>query len=411
MANNISNIKDVGSIISKMAAAMLEDNVQFLKTVEKEPESVWQGTNGYNAGDTININKPARFTLGTGNDITSSIQDVVEERVPLALTNQRNIPISLDSAEIATDLALKSWAKRILEPMMSNMAQTIEAECLALAQDAVGNVVGTPGSTAFDTATMAAARAKLRKNLAPIGYEEYALLNSDAMASAIDARKGLFQSSEEISKQYKKGYIGSADGFTYLENNLLPTHTNGNDVTGVAVNGATLEGATTLNVNGLTVTTGTVAKGSTFTIANVFRVHPITKDVTAGLQEFVVTEDATANGAGEATLSISPAIYAGSNGLQNVSALPVDTAALTFTGTADQSFISNMVYCGKAFRFASVPLVTPGGTDMASTSTVNGFTVRVVRDYDINTDRLIMRADVLYGFTTVRPEWAVRVVA
>ena len=35
MANNITNIKDVGSVISKMAAGMLEDNVQFLKNDEK----------------------------------------------------------------------------------------------------------------------------------------------------------------------------------------------------------------------------------------------------------------------------------------------------------------------------------------------------------------------------------------
>ena len=306
MANNITNIKDVGSVISKMAAGMLEDNVQFLKNVDKEPESVWQGTNGYNAGDTININKPFRPRTGKGADITGDIQDGVEERVPLALSNQSRQAISLTTAEIATDLALKSWAKRILEPMMSAIAQDIESECLQIAQDSVYNSVGVPGSNSFDVDTMGQARAVLMENLCPTGMGKYALLNSRAMNSATTARSGLFQSSEEISKQYKMGYIGTADGFTYLENNLLPQHTNGNDVSGVAVNGTTLEGATTLNVNGLDATTGTVTKGTTFTIDGVFQVHPITKAVYGNLQKFVVLADATANGAGEATLSISP---------------------------------------------------------------------------------------------------------
>ena len=55
---------------------------------------------GYNSGDTIYINKPARFTVGTTADITSSIQDVVEEKVALVLDIRKVIAVSLTSADI-----------------------------------------------------------------------------------------------------------------------------------------------------------------------------------------------------------------------------------------------------------------------------------------------------------------------
>ena len=32
----------------------------------------------------------------------------------------------------------------------------------------------------------------------------------------------------------------------------------------------------------------------------------------------------------------------------------------------------------------------------------------MIRDYDISTDQFPCRSDVLYGFATLRPEWAIR---
>jgi hypothetical protein len=412
MANAINNIKDVGSIVSKMSAGMLEDQFQFIKTVDKEEQSSFGQTNGFNHGDTINISKPARFEMGTSADITSSIQDVTEEKVPLVLDKQRNIPIALTSSEIATDLSLKSWANRILKPAMSRLAQGIEAECLELASDAVYNSVGSAGSTAFDPDTMLSARERLMKNLCPFDGDTYALLDSTAMRSAVNARKGLFNGTKTITKQNRTGAMEFGDGFKYLENNLLPLHTNGNDVAFEVRTTVSTEGETSIVVEGLTTTTGTVTKGTVFTIAGVNAVHGITKEDLGYEQQFTVTADATADGTGYATLSVSPAIYtSASAGLQNVTAFPADGDTITPVGAASTAYTQNLAYHKSAFRFVSVPLVTPNGTHMSSQSTVNGITVRAVQDYDVNTDKLIMRLDVLYGFATVRPEWAARITA
>jgi len=410
MANVINNITDVATVISTLAAGMLADNVQFIKSVDKEPESSFGQVNGYNVGDTINISKPARFTVGTNVDITSDIQDVKEEKTPLVLNGIAPIGVSLTSAEIATDLGLSSWAKRVLKPAMSRIAQSVESACLTTAKNAVYNSVGTGGSTVFDTNTMLSAATILQNNLVPTSDDLYALLNPTACQSAVNARKGLFQSSEEITKQYKNGTMGIADGMAYLRNNLLPVQTNGNDIVFEVRTTVATQGQATLVVEALTTTTGTVKKGTVFTVAGVLSLHPITKISSGIVQQFVVTADATADGSGYATLSISPAMYT-TGTLANIATFPQDGDAITPVGGVSTSYAQQLVYAPSAFRFVSVPLVLPGGVDMAAQSTVDGITVRAVRDYDVLKDIMIMRLDVLYGFSVVRPEWACRITS
>ncbi len=409
MTQTINTVKSATTIISKMAAGMLEDEFQFLKTIDKEESGSFSQVNGYNPGDTINISKPAIFTVGTTADVTGTIQDVIEQKVPLALDKTRNVAVNLTSAEIATDLSLKSWANRILKPAVSALAQSIEAECLVLAKNATYQSVGTGGSTTFDTNTMLSARSKLKQSLVP-GTELFALLNSSATQSASNARKGLFNNQAELAKTYKSGTIGAADGFTYLENNLLPLQTNGNDIVFEVRTTVSVQGSTSLVVEALTTTTGTVTAGTVFTVAGVYAVHPITKVNTGILQQFVSTTSVTADASGYATLVVSPAMYT-TGSQQNIASFPQDGDAITPVGGVSTSYYQNFTYAPSAFRFASAPLVLPDGTDMASQSTVNGITVRVIRDYLPLTDKMLMRIDVLYGFAAVRPEWACRVTA
>jgi hypothetical protein len=237
-------------------------------------------------------------------------------------------------------------------------------------------------------------------------------LNSESGAAAVDARKGLFQSSNEIAEQYKMGMIGRADGFDWYENELVNVHTNGNDVAFEVRTTVSTEGATSLVVEGLTTTTGTVKKGTVFTIAGVYAVHPVTKAQYSNLQQFTVTADATADGSGYATLSISPAIYtSASAGLQNVSGFPQDGDAITPVGAASTSYAQNLMFHKNAFKMVSVPLIMPRNAEVAAQETVDGITVAVIRDFDVLQRRMITRLDFLGGLSAVRPEWACRVTA
>jgi len=412
MANTFNTLKNAPGVVAALAAKMLEDKVQFCKTIDKADESDYDGKNGYNAGDTIFISKNARFISGTNADITSAIQDVKEEKVALTLNERRVTGIALTSLEIATEANLKSWAKRILDPAMSEMAQKIEASFLEKASDATSNTVGTAGATVFDMDTILSANQKIDEFACPDLDNRYVLLNPAGQRSAVNSNKGLFNADVKVAQQYVKGRMGTAMGFDFLSNNLLPIHTNGNDVVFEVRTTVATEGQATLVVEALTATTGTVTKGTVFTIGSVNAVHPITKADLGYLKQWTVAADATADGSGFATLTLTEPFYtSASGGLQNITAFPVDGAAITPVGGASSALVQNLAYHKSAFRMVSVPLITPSGTDMAAQKTSGGFTIRVIRDYDVLTDKLIMRLDFLGGIAAVRPEWAVRITS
>ena len=151
--------------------------------------------------------------------------------------------------------------------------------------------------------------------------------------------------------------------------------------------------------------TGSLAKGDVFTLAGVMRVHPETKANTGVLQQFVVTQ-AHAGGAG--VVQISPAIIT-TGPMQTVWVAQSNTAAaVTVAGVANTAHGLSMLYHKSAFAFATADLVMPRGVDFSARQVFDGISMRIVRQYDINSDRFPCRLDVLYGYRTLRPQMACR---
>ncbi len=411
MSNSIQTVKAAAGLLAKAAAKELVDNLQFCKSIDKADEADYKGKNGYSAGDTIYIAKPARFIPITSFDITSSINDFVEEKVPLALDTPVTVSVALDSQELASTIDLSAVYNRAIKPAIHSIAQTVESTFLTTAVNATYNSVGSAGTTVFDTNTMMGATARLGQYLAPT-QDRFALLDPVATQSAVVARKGQFQSATEIAKQYKDGVMGMADGFAYLSNNLLPTHTRGTEA-GSAFTVATtsVNGATTIALTG--TSGGTLKKGDVFTVANVFAVHPITKVTQNFLQQFVVTADNTAVSTAYTGVAISPTIYDATTGkgLQNVNRFPTSADVVTIVGTLSTGYTQNLCFQRGAFRMVSVPLVMPEAVEFAEQATYQGITVSIVRAFDVLKRRMITRVDFLGGITATRPEWACRVTA
>jgi hypothetical protein len=137
-------------------------------------------------------------------------------------------------------------------------------------------------------------------------------------------------------------------------------------------------------------------------------VHPETKADTGALQQFVVTAD-YAGGAG--TISVSPAVYT-SGGMQNVTSSGIPNgAAVTKVGGASAVYKPSVVFHQDAFAFATADLIMPKGVDFAAREVYDGISMRIVRAYDINNDALPCRIDVLYGYKTIRPQLACRILS
>jgi hypothetical protein len=68
-----------------------------------------------------------------------------------------------------------------------------------------------------------------------------------------------------------------------------------------------------------------------------------------------------------------------------------------------------LVYHKNAITLATADLLLPQGVDMASRQVHNGISMRIVRQYDINNDRMPCRVDVLYGYSVIRAPMACRI--
>ncbi|MAI17099.1 MAG: hypothetical protein CBC71_06345 [Rhodobacteraceae bacterium TMED111] len=402
MANVINTIKDPGGVFAKGMAGMLRDQLAFCNFVEKADESDFDGKNSFKSGDTIRTSIPAIKSVQVDNlDITSMNKDTVEGNKALVLNKTATTADQFDSLELKTDVDIKNALKRYGQPAALALAHQIESRCLGIAQDRTYQSVGTAGANQFSTSDILDAKVALDESLAPMG-DRGLFMNSRSGAKAVDARKAFFNPNGAISDQYKDGMIGRADGFDWYESQMLPTHANSSDVTGGAINGTITEGASTISVDGFSVAP---TVGSVFTIAGVNKVHAQTKADLGVLQQFTVVSATTTS------IVISPAIYAGSDGLQNVTALPADDAALVFVGAASTNYTQNLALHKSAFKMVTAKLYTPVGEELVASETVDGITVNIVRFFDGNTRKVTTRYDVLYGFDEVRPEWSARITS
>lgn len=376
--------------VTREALRVLHQKLNFVGNITRDYDDSY-AKSGAKIGDSLKIRLPNQYTVRSG--ATLSAQDTTESSVTLQVGTQKGVDLNFTSVDLT--LSLDDFSKRILEPAMAVLAANIEADAMNMYKD-VYNSVWNGGSAATYNKALDA-RVILQRALTPL-TDRTALMNPLDMADIVKDTKTLFNDQAQLSKQYKEGYMGRAAGFDWAENTLLPSHTRGGSNGAYLVNGASQTGAT------LTVDTGATApsQGDVITIAGVYSVHPETKVSTGVLQQFVIGSGATTT-----SFPISPAIVA-SGATQNVSGSPADNAAVTFLGTASTAVGTSLMFQKGAFAFATADLVMPNGLDFGAREVMDGISMRVVRQYDINNDKFPCRLDVLYGYKTLRPQLACR---
>jgi hypothetical protein len=101
-------------------------------------------------------------------------------------------------------------------------------------------------------------------------------------------------------------------------------------------------------------------------------------------------------------------MYTPANALATINAFPASGAVVTVVGAANTQYPQNLIYQKNAITLGTADLLLPQGVDMASRQVHNGISMRIVRQYDINNDRMPCRIDVLYGYSVIRAPMAVR---
>ena len=397
MSNSLLTI----DMITRKALEILENNLVLTRTVNRQYDDSF-AVEGAKIGSTLRIRLPDRALVTDGAAL--QVQDDNEQYTTLTVASQKHVGVNFTSAELT--MQLDDFAERVLKPRISQLASSIDAD-VANSFKSIYQSVGTPGTTPATSAVLLAAQQKLNE-AAAVMSPRYATVNPAANAGLVEGMKGLFNPTDTISKQFKNGMMGT--GVLGLDeinmSQSIKQHTNGDWGTSITV-GSTVstQGSTSLAI-AFTGSSKTWAVGDVFTVAGVYAVNPQTRESTGSLQQFVVT--AAASGSSTATLSVSPAMYTSDQALATINAFPQSGAVVTMLGSALGSYPQNLVYHKDAITFATADLLLPQGVDMASRQVHNGISMRVVRQYDINNDRLPCRIDVLYGYGVIRPQMGVR---
>jgi P22 coat protein - gene protein 5 len=392
------------SQITKESLRVLENNLTFAKGVTREYDDKF-AVAGAKIGDTINIRKPAKYLGRTG--ATLAIEDHTETSVPLVLDTQYGVDLAFTSKELT--LSIDEFSDRIIKPAMATIANKVDESGLAL-YSTVANAVGTPGTLPTSLKTYLQAGAKMDDEAAPRDGDRSLVLNPWGQVELVDALKGLFQSSEKIKNQYETGNMGVTAGFKFSMDQNVANHVVGPLGGTPLVNGASQVGGTLVTDGWIAAAALRLRRGDVFTIAGVFAVNPQTRQSTNQLRQFVALSDASSDASGNLSVQIFPAIVT-SGAFRTVTASPADNAAISILGAANTLSPAMLAYHKSAFVMGCADLLLPKGVDMAArvSDSQLGLSARMVRQYDINTDRFPCRFDILFGWKAVYPELACRI--
>jgi len=399
MANSILT----PSIITKEALRILHNETTLLNNVNRSYNDRF-AKSGAKIGETLNIRKPNQFKIRRGRVV--QVNDVVEETIPLTVQQPVGVDLEFDSRELT--LSIDDFSERYIRPAVSRLTAALESDMMKYILPRVPNAVVNAGAMSLSQALNA--KAKLNEHLAP-SSDRYALVNSQQSVDVVEGTSTLFNNQTEIGKQYREGRMGRAAGFDWYETTTAPRFFAGAG-TGYLVNGANQQAADQSKpgeVQTLVVDTGTglLPEGTIFTMAGVFEVNPETKDQTGRLRQFTVINN---NGTNATSLVISPAIVT-TGAKQNVSAAPADNAPLTLATTASNNYDQGLFFHRDAFTLVTVDLEMPNGVDWKARETLDGVSMRLVRDWDIVNDVWVTRLDILPAYAVLYPDWAVKALS
>lgn len=363
--------------------AMMSNNLVTQDAVSwKKHDGEYDDRNGLSVIEQVDPSYEVVETTDGVADLSGGVQGTVFGSEVFKINKTFNVSMGIGDFEKIRDFG-SARESRALNSAAKRMAERIDAYVLRTATLASHDWVGTAGAIVDDVDEVSAAYTRLKENGVTDG-DLRAIMRWNDRQKLGDQVLNLPGPGGEAQKALRNGFEGMVGGVKTMFTNQLPTLTNGNDVTGVNVDGASqnvnysavatssgpgLYKTQTLNVQGLTLTTGTVAAGSVFTIADVYAYDPRKGAALDYLQQFTVISAATADGSGDAALTIYPAIIVPGTGSGDnpninsahatVDSVPADTAAMTFLGAASTGYIPRVMLSKSAIEVGTVPLVKP----------------------------------------------------
>lgn len=400
MSNNLLTL----GILTKEALRLFKNTNSFLRHVEQQYDDSFR-LDGRAGGQTINIRLPADYIVTDGPGL--SVQDTNQQSTQLTVATQRHVDIAFTSVEQTMDL--ENFSNLYLAPavnaLIGNVANQIMQGSNGGAANIVANFDGNGNVISPNVTTFSKSRALLAKQSAPLMRTKI-VQSFETQANTVGNLSGLLNPVKTISDQYDTGDVKTGLGFEWHADQTILTHTTGSFTAGT-VNGAGQSGSNR-GMNLVTnPTTGTLNAGDIITITGVNSVNHVTKQSDLILRQFVVTAPVAS---GATSIPIYPGITPPSTGqavqYQTVDSSPANGAAINLVLGANVTYKQNLAFAPEAISLATADLVMPtGGVVDVAREVHDNVSLRMLTAYNIPTDQLITRLDILFGYAFFRPEW------
>lgn len=366
-------------------------------------------------GLSINVKRPPRFVAQSGAALAE--QDIVTGSENVDVDQYKNVHVGVGDLEYVQSYN-ELMRTSVMQSAASELAQDVD-QFLARKFLDFFSWVGTPGDTIGSPQEFNPAHTRLMQQSAPnadlSGVVEFA--DGEQIRGSLIGGD-INQVNRNALERTRIPILSEID--LYASQNV-PTLTTGTRTNG-AIAGAdqnvnyrdvkdNARMSQTLDIDGVG-NGATISKGEVFTIANVEALNPRTRESVGRLQEFTVLEDATADGTGAVTLTISPAIIvpntdddttSGVNTITNtafatVNSVPANDAVVTWKGSAETSYRIRAAFHRRAISLVSARLAQPfTGESSFVQDEETGIGIRYWRGSDIQTGKHIHRWDMIYG--------------
>ena len=395
------------TIIAKEALMLLKNNLVMGDKVHRSYENEFK-----KVGGSITIRKPVKFKVTTGR--TRSTSTITENSITLTVSSQKHVSWAFNTKDLT--LSIDEYSERYIKPAVAVLANEVDADLLSLYKDIYNEVHESSGFISPESFIVLGKAAQRLDEEAVPQQDRCVVLNPAANWSLANAMKNMYVT-DVSGKALKKGFLAPIAGMEVYMDQNVKTHTTGTfHDTGSSDN--LILGTTGGNTGTLVevahirvATTLALKQGDVFTIAGCYAVNPMSGDSTGTLRQFVVTADASNSATTTAALSsvyVQPDLI-DTGPYKTIDTLPAAAAAITVLGYETEPYPVNIAFHKNAFALCMVPLAKPDGVPFAASASESGFSIRVVKAYDIDTDDEVIRLDILYGVKTLYPELACRI--
>ncbi len=394
-------------LVSNTALAMFANNAPFVMTASRIYQDDFVSS-GYKIGDTLQVRRQNHFIVGDGSVATP--QSIIETVESIVVAHQYHALIAYTIQDLS--LRIEDFSRVFIAPAIQEVITQMEKDIASSAEQELNFFTGTAGVAINSFTTVDTAGAKLLEQGVNIAADAYLAMTVRDGSSLKGALLNNFTPvfNEDI---VRSSAIGHLSYFDIFQSQNIKRHVAGagprlHSSDALLVNGAVSSGSTIV-MNGATISiTDYFVVGDVISIAGVESVNPVGRAATGQDMQWVITANASSDGAGNITVQVSPSIISDtSNPNRNVSNAVPNDAPVTMVGSHNV----NVAYPSRGLDIVCPPLYklqVPYSSVAVDPET--GLSLAVTQTGDILGYQNYMRIDLLCGFKW-HQEYSVRVLS